>query len=395
MYLHNKLFFIFLLTPLLLFSQVNRNTLYFITIESNNILEKEQQILIDSINSKLSKVDSILISQYEGKKLDNNQKIDFTVKKEYDSYIDITLSGTLDNLLVNWSIYDNVFNKIVIENTLSGKIDKDYSNILGGFWHPIVLDLRHSLFSFASLVEVKIKVLPESKIYRTGEKTILADEKGIATIELEAYSNCKISVIKRGYFPVYREFLVDKNSSLLEIEQKKKFNIEFDIGFYDLTYLDLGFTYYYIPDNAYFKLSTTIFQAQLFIFNATAENYDINESLPNLNTLSFGFGGAIDLSHVKLKIPMGVEFFIRMTSDSSNKIDPIAPWGMEIPIALEYSVHKNVSLYFEYSPLFYFITNQAIFEKYMENVWKSNAILVTEKAAIDLVHANIGIRVKI
>lgn len=386
--------FIFFFVPLtFLTAQVNRNTLISLNWEKVLIEQDQLDILADSIRSKLSRVESILVNEYSGELLDNPSIVEYSLENEYDSCLMVTITGSMDKLLVSWEIFDSVFNKIVYQSSFEGAIDDDYTNILGGFWHPLVLSLKESLFSFASKVSIQVKALPGSKVFGLTEEHLTIDESGVVEARLDAYSNCSIAVSMSGYFTEYSEFLVNEANSTIYIEQKKKFNVEFEAGFYDLTYLRLGIRYYFIPDTAYLSLSTTIFQAQLLINNPSSDTYDPDIKLPNLNSLTLGIGGAIDLSHIKLRIPMGVEFFLRMSSDSSNSLDPIATWGMEIPIALEYSVHKNVALYFEYSPLFYFISDETQFRIYTSEGWKP--FIIGSDFAVDLLHVNVGLRVRI
>lgn len=389
------LLLLFTMMPAFISAQVSRNTAYFLEWGEHQFSPAQRQSVEDSVSAKLARVDAVLVTEIRSKFAGRAQRTEHAVSEDYDSYLYLKLGGSMQLLQASWEIYDNVFNKIVRENNLEGAVDSDFTNLLGGFWVPVVKELRNSLFSFSSKVTLTFEGEPGTLLYGLGEEVITVGEDGKVQAELDAYANYRVRARLAGYYPVEKEILVEEGNTLIRLEQKKKFNVNFDIGLYDVTYLKLGIAYYFIPDTAFFQLSTTIYQAQLMVNNGQEEFYQTDGLLPQLNTLSFRIGGAVDLQHAKVRLPMGVEFFLRMTSLTEDKLDPASSFGMEFPVGLEFFPHRNVALYLEYSPLLYFLKDPVIFSEYLNYSWKKPYYVINETVAADFLHLNLGIRVQI
>ncbi len=371
-------FLFYLLTPAL-FSEEGesplpveprRLLLYFQQEEGTEFLEIELLLIYESLLAKLSEVSSgiaITEAQIGGMAGTIEEKSQLAREQGADSWLSAMVSGSMESLRVYVSSFDLLKERLVFEIRLQSESPVGLADLARRFWDSTTQALRekYSLVEAAAHPEIKkiiesaeivILAQPGTMVTGLSEKQLEVGQGGVLRIELAVPGTYSFEALKRGYYPYKDKFYLESEGKVIEIVQQH--GSRYALNFYLNNFSFPGFelSYYFIPN---FLFARVGFNTFLLGIRLTDENdYTDDDSWLQSHSLShFNIAAGCYLGredrYYRWLVSGGLFARLIMAKGYGIGFEPIAPFGVQAIIGLEFSHSEKRRLFLEYVPLLY------------------------------------------
>jgi len=367
----------FLLTPAL-FSEEGesapgeprRLVLYFEQEEGAEFQDIELLLLYESLLAKLSGAsDRVVITeaQSEGVPETKKERSQRALELGGDSWLSARVSGSMENLRVSVSSFDLLKEKMVFESRLQSESPVGLIDLARRLWDSTAQALRENYLLVEAVAPPEIKKIidsaeivilaqPGTMVIGLSEKHLEVGQEGELSIELAVPGTYSFEAMKRGYYPYKEKFYIESESKVIEIEQQP--GSRYALNFYLNNFSFPGFelSYYFVPNFLFARAGFNTFLLGIRLTGQHDSNDDDSwlqsHSLSHFNITVGRYLGRED-RYYRWLVSGG--FFTRLIMAKGYGIgfEPIAPFGVQAIIGLEFSSSVKRRLFLEYVPLLY------------------------------------------
>ncbi len=323
-----------------------------------------------------------------------NKKKNYLSKVNSDSWLDIKITGSMEDLRIYWNFYDVIKDKIVYENSYNGFIDYKYRNLRGGFWSPVIKSLASAMIYFGETTLVNVKALPDSVIYGFPNEKFVVPESGELSVQVISYSSLTLTAVKDGYAPDEVKIIAVDGVDDVVFKQVRDYGFSFELGLSDLSYPHFGFKYDILQDQVYIGFSFDFYQFGVFPPSFYLP-YQPLSIFPDLWTINLNLGYIFSFPQFRIGVPLELSSSIRLYSkDGNTSADKLIPLSIDIKTGLLVRIHRNVSFYLKPKFIFYFYGSDKytyVADSFNSSNWDSFAIAIFENVAIDPLGLDLGL----
>lgn len=159
----------------------------------------------------------------------NESAFEAAILNGADILLEARVSGSMDEVQIQFQLWDVVKRRSMVTFELDGAIDPLYRNLFGGFWYPVVQALRDNLPTMANSAELTIQARPGSRIMLigggSGQSTTQVhetDTRGNVVLTLPSPASYRIRVELQGYFREEEMFFLEQDMLLDIAAQQQK-----------------------------------------------------------------------------------------------------------------------------------------------------------------------------
>jgi hypothetical protein len=156
-----------------------------------------------------------------------------------------------------------------------------------------------------------------------------------------------------GYYPLESKYYVSQELTTLTLEPARGARMAFDVYLNNVIFPGFEFSWFLLRSTAFVRAGFTTYLAGLrFSGDSREESLFVSRTL---NLLDLAFGSYLNDADRNLRVYAGAGAFLRLvTSLAWFGLEPIAPWGLQGVLGVEYSRNLKRRFYLEFDPLLYF-----------------------------------------
>ncbi|HEB10766.1 MAG TPA: hypothetical protein ENI06_06090 [Spirochaetales bacterium] len=370
-------FLFFLLTPALFSEEKEfapgeprRLVLYFEQEEGLKFQELELLLLYESLLAKLSgaSVGVVIIeAQSGGVPGTIEEKSHLAREQGADSWLSAMVSGSMESLRVYVSSFDLLKERMVFESRLQSELPVGLIDLARRFWDSTTQALRENYSLVAAdappakkkiidSAEIVILAQPGTLVTGLSGKPLEVGQEGELSIELALPGTYSFEALKRGYYPYKEIFYLESESRVIEIDQQP--GSRYALNFYLNNFSFPGFelSYYFIPNFFFARVGFNTFLLGIRVPDQDDSTDDDSwlqsHSLSHINITVGRYLGRED-RYYRWLISGGLFTRLIMAKGYGIGFEPIAPFGVQAIIGLEFSHSEKKRLFLEYVPLLY------------------------------------------
>lgn len=347
-----------------------RLVLYFEQEEGLKFQELELLLLYESLLAKLSGASrGVVIIEAQSGVVPGTVEERSRLAREQgaDSWLSATVSGSMKSLRVSVSSFDLLKGRMVFESRLQSESPVGLIDLAKRFWDSTAQALleNYSLVEVVAPPEVKetidsIEILilaqPGTLVAGLSEKPLEVGQDGELIVELAVPGTYSFEALKEGYYPYKEKFYLENESKVIEIVQQP--GARYALNFYLNNFSFPGFelSYYFTPNFFFARAGFNTFLLGICLtdqHDSTDDNSWLqSHSLSHLN-IAFGSYLGREDRYYRWLVAGGLFTRLIMAKGYGIGLEPIAPFGIQAIIGLEFSHSEKRRLFLEYVPLLY------------------------------------------
>lgn len=348
----------------------HRLALYFEQEEGLKFQELELLLLYESLLAKLSgaSVGVVIIEEQSGGVPGTiEEKSHLAREQGADSWLSAMVSGSMESLRVYVSSFDLLKERMVFESRLQSELPVGLIDLARRFWDSTTQALRENYSLVAAdappakkkiidSAEIVILAQPGTLVTGLSEKPLEVGQEGELSIELALPGTYSFEALKRGYYPYKEIFYLESESRVIEIDQQP--GSRYALNFYLNNFSFPGFelSYYFIPNFFFARVGFNTFLLGIRVPDQDDSTDDDSwlqsHSLSHINITVGRYLGRED-RYYRWLISGGLFTRLIMAKGYGIGFEPIAPFGVQAIIGLEFSHSEKKRLFLEYVPLLY------------------------------------------
>ena len=201
--------------------------------------------------------------------------------------------------------------------------------------------------------QVVFQAPPGTRIAVAGTENLRTDPSGRASLSVQLPLTLSIRARRPGFYPLESKYYVSQELTTLELQQARGARFAFDVYLNNVIFPGFEFSWFPLPNTLFLRTGFTTYLAGLF-FSGSGEETSIFVS-KTLNLLDLGDRRLPERSG---PAPARLRRNRRIPAPDHLHgywgLEPIAPWGLQAILGLEYSRKLKQRFYLEFDPLLYF-----------------------------------------
>jgi hypothetical protein len=312
-----------------------------------------------------------------------------------DSWLLVSLSGDWTSVNIAAASYDLLTGQVVFAFQMRKGLPRGAADFGRGFWTE-VLEAAAGYYSQAAAAktlpgEVVFRAPPGTRIAVAGGESLRTDTDGQASLRVQLPLTLSIRARRPGYYPLENKYYVSQELTTLEIAQARGARFAFDVYLNNAIFPGFEFSWFPLPNTLFLRAGFTTYLAGL-LFSSNDEDTSLFVS-ESLNLLDLGFGSYLNDADRPLRAYAGLGAFLRLvTSLGYFGLEPIAPWGLQAFLGVEYSRKLKQRFYLEFDPLLYFTSHPGLLIASFPPDEKLTGYAFLESAAFYFLNLRLGFR---
>jgi hypothetical protein len=340
-----------------------RRLLLFFELEPQaNFSREEELLLYESLLVRLASASrKVAIREYPSRAPSASDKERTTLARSLgaDSWLRVGLSGDWLSVVLRASSYDLIGQAMAFSFELRKPMRRGAVDLERDFWDEVnaAVDGYYSQAAANRTVsgEVLFQARPGTRIVGAGPSPLVADAEGLARAEIQVPSTLSVRATRPGSYPLEAKYYLNLAQNTVKLEQNPGPRFAIEAYLNNLVFPGFEFSYYLIPGLFYLRTGLTTYLFGLLLSDSGSETADSLVVSKPLNLLDLGIGTYLNDADRDLRVYAGLGAFLRLiTSLVHVGLEPIAPWGLQAALGLEYSQHPARRFYLEFTPLLYF-----------------------------------------
>jgi hypothetical protein len=363
-----------------------------------NFSQEEELLLYESLLVQLGSASrKVAVLETSGRKPGASDADRSTLARSLggDSWLRVGLSGDWTLVNVAASSYDLLTGQTVFDLQMSKSLLRGAADLERGFWTE-VLQAAAGYYSQAAAAktlpgEVVFLAPPGTLIAVAGREDLRADTDGQASLSVQLPLTLSIRATRPGFYPMESKYYVSQELTTLELAPARGARFAFDVYLNNAIFPGFEFSWFPLPNTLFLRAGFTTYLAGLF-FSGDYENTSLFVS-ETLNLLDLGFGSYLNDADRHLRVYAGLGAFLRLiTSLGYFGLEPIAPWGLQTFLGLEYSRRLKQRFYLELAPLLYVTDRPDLLKASFPPNTRRAGYLFLDKAAVSFLNLRFGFR---
>jgi hypothetical protein len=340
-----------------------RRLLLFFELEPQANFSREQELLLyESLLVRLASASrKVAIKEYPSRAPGASDRERTTLARSLgaDSWLRVDLSGDWLSVVVRASSYDLIGQAMAFAFELRKPMRRGAVDLERDFWDEVnaAVDGYYSQAAANRTVsgEVLFQARPGTRIIGAGPGPLVADADGLARAEVQVPTTLSVRATRLGQYPLEAKYYLNLPQTTVKLEQSPGSRFAVEAYLNNLIFPGFEFSYYLIPGLFYLRTGLTTYLFGLLLTDSGSKAADSLVISRGLNLLDLGIGIYLNDADRDLRVYAGLGAFLRlMTSLVHVGLEPIAPWGLEAALGLEYSRRPARRFYLELTPLLYF-----------------------------------------
>jgi hypothetical protein len=340
-----------------------RRLLLFFELEPQaNFSQEEELLLYESLLVRLGSASrKVAIKEYPSRAPSASDRERTTLARSLgaDSWLRVDLTGTWLSVGLRVSSYDLIGQALAFAFELRKPMRRGAVDLERDFWDEVsaAIDGYYSQAAANRTVsgEVLFQARPGTRIIGAGPGPLLADAEGLARAAVQVPTTLSVRATRPGLFPVEGKYYLSLEQTTVKLEQAPGARFAIEAYLNNLIFPGFEFSYYLIPGLFYARTGLTTYLFGLLLTDSGSEAADSLLVSRALNLLDLGIGTYLNDADRDLRVYAGLGAFLRLITTLVHVgLEPIAPWGLQAALGLEYSRHPGRRFYLEFTPLLYF-----------------------------------------
>ena len=312
-----------------------------------------------------------------------------------DSWLRVSLAGDWTSVAVAAGSYDLLTGQTVFQFEMRKRLLRGAVDLERGFWDE-VLEATAGYYSQAAAAkslpgQVVFRAPPGTRITVPGGDTLRTDADGQARLDVQLPLTLSIRARLPGHFPLESKYYLSQELTTLELEQARGARFAFDVYLNNMIFPGFEFSWFPLPSTLFVRTGFTTYLAGL-LFSGRGQDTSLFVSM-TLNLLDLGIGAYLNDADRNLRAYAGAGVFLRLiTSLAYFGLEPIAPWGLQAILGLEYSRRLKQRFYLEFDPLLYFTSHPDLMKASLSSNRDYIGYIFFEKFAAYFLNLRLGFR---
>jgi hypothetical protein len=181
------------------------------------------------------------------------------------------------------------------------------------------------------------------------------DSSGIARAAVQVPVTLSVRATRAGFFPVEGKYFLSRAQTTVQLQQDRGARFAFEVYLNNLIFPGFEFSYFLIPGLLFARTGFTTNAIGLLFADSGSEGEGDLLVSRGLNQMDLGLGIYLNDEDRDLRAYAGLGAFARLlTSLGYFGLEPIAPWGLQAALGIEYSRNPHWRFYLELAPLLHF-----------------------------------------
>jgi hypothetical protein len=340
-----------------------RRLLLFFELEPQaNFSQEEELLLYESLLVRLGSASvKVAVKEYPSRAPGASDSERTTLARSLgaDSWLRVDLTGDWLSVGLRVSSYDLIGQATAFAFELRKAIRRGAVDLERDFWDEVTGAVGEYYTQAAANRtvpgEVTFQARPGTRILGAGPEPLVADEEGVAHAAVQVPTTLSVRATRAGFFPVDGKYYLNRELTTVRLEQAPGARFSLEVYLNNLIFPGFQFSFYPIPGTLYIRSGFTTNMLGLLFTDSGSEPTSSLLISRALNLLDLGVGAYLNDADRDLRAYAGLGAFLRLIGTFAYfGLEPIAPWGLQAALGLEYSRQARRRFYLEFAPLLYF-----------------------------------------
>jgi hypothetical protein len=364
-------FLLLLLAPVLRLSaeepitpeERTRRLLLFFELEPKaNFGQEEQLLLYESLLVRLGSASrKVAIKEYPSRArgTSDEQRTILARSLGADSWLQVSLAGNWSAVDLRVSSYDLIGQAMAFAFEMNKPMRRGAVDLERDFWDEVTAAVEDYYAEAAANRtvpgEVVFQARPGTRILGAGAGTLRTDGSGIARAAVQVPVTLSVRATRAGFFPVEGKYFLSREQTTVQLEQNRGARIAIEVYLNNLIFPGFELSYYLIPGLLFARAGLTTNAIGLLFTDSGSTGESSLLVSRGLNQMDLGFGIYLNDEDRDLRAYAGLGAFVRLLMVLGYfGLEPIAPWGLQAALGIEYSRNPRWRFYLELAPLLHF-----------------------------------------
>lgn len=364
-------FLLLLLAPVLRLSaeepitpeERTRRLLLFFELEPEaNFGQEEQLLLYESLLVRLGSASrKVAVKEYPSRAPGASDAQRSTLARSLgaDSWLRVSLAGNWLSVDLRVSSYDLIGQATAFAFEMSKPMRRGAVDLERDFWDEVTAAVEDYYAQAAANRtvpgEVVFQARPGTRILGAGPGMLRTDSTGFARADVQVPVTLSVRATRAGFFPVEGKYFLSRAQNTVQLEQDRGARFAFEVYLNNLIFPGFEFSYFLIPGLLFARTGFTTNAIGLLFTDSGSEGEGGLLVSQGLYQMDLGLGIYLNDEDRDLRAYAGLGAFARLlTALGYFGLEPIAPWGLQAALGIEYSRNPHWRFYLELAPLLHF-----------------------------------------
>ncbi len=338
-----------------------RLLLLFETASGVQLEDSQRHLLYESLLINLGRA-SERVRVLEGTSAgdDDEARAQAAAGQQADAWIHVRLDGSWESLTIAVRSFDLLRQELRLDYTLKKDLRRGAIDLERRFWDEVARSVRET-YTEAGLpitgtvqeVALELQAAPGTRIRGFSSEPLRVGAEGAVTTEVLLPATFEYRATARGYRPLEEMVFLSPGEKSFTLPQERgaRWSLDFYLYQFGFPGFDVGFYPKY--GSWYVKLGLNTFLAGVTLGGGDEEELFSSQSLSHVNLAT---GLYLNDADRRFRFYFGAGAFARLITakDLIVTIDPVAPFGLQPALGLEFGQQPRRRFYLEYAPPFYY-----------------------------------------
>ncbi len=284
-----------------------------------------------------------------------------------DCWLLVTAGGTWERPRLEVRSYDLLADRETFAYPVEEPLRRGAVDLERHFWDRVAASVRETYTQAGRAVARA--VTPGQIVFRgVAGTTVTGVGKGLVKIGADGQAAAEVLLpgtfayraTRVGYDPVVGRVFAEQGQEVVALEQRR--GTRFALSFYleNINFPGFDFSFYPVPNFLFLNAGFHTYALGFLFSGGGRDNPLVSLSLTHLNLAAGCYLSAADR---RFRFYLAAGAFARLITalDFGVTLDPVAPWGLQPILGMEFSSQPKQRFYLEYAPFFYWTTSRTLF----------------------------------
>jgi len=284
-----------------------------------------------------------------------------------DAWLHVRVDGRWSGLTLSARAYDLLADAPAFELSWNAAIRRGAIELERHFWAVVTEAVAQQFRSGGRKVAravsretLTIAGVPGTRIRGLGDAVLEIDEGGQAALDLLLPATLSYRATRTGYYPVERGLYLEPGIGILDLEQERGSRWALNAYLQMMNYPGFDVSFYPVPNLYWIKLGFNTYLLGLVLAEERDQSMLVSYSLSHVNLSTGVYLNAADRLF-RFYVGAGIFARIMTAREWAVYLEPIAPWGLQPILGMEFSRQTRTRFYVEYAPFFYWTVSASLF----------------------------------
>jgi hypothetical protein len=339
-----------------------RLLLFFEALPTAQLADSQRLLLYESLLIRLGRASERvhLLEHGSGAGDSDEARSQAALDRKADSWIQVTVDGSWEGLKISVRSYDVLRQALTLDFALQKAVRRGALELERGFWDELAVSVRET-YTQAGLpvtetvqpVTLQLQAVPGTRIWGFTPEPIKTGPDGTVTADVLLPATFEYRAARRGYNPLNEMVFLSPGQESYALPQQRGARWSLDFYLYQFGFPGFDVAWYPLHGSWFVKLGLNTFLLGVMLGGNDQEELFTSLSLSHLNLSTGLYLSAAD-RRFRFYLATGLFARIITAADLIVTIDPIAPFGIQPVLGVEFGRQPKRRFYLEYAPPFYY-----------------------------------------